>query len=832
MRKVSSITVVSLLPVMALCLVSGCTHEDDPSGLPIPNTLPETHVTAQTPQSIAGGFTVEFAWSGSDSDGDIVGYEWMLSDRGQIQLEDPEDADPNPVTADDAAPWTFTTSPGITLTLDPEADLGKARDERDIESLWITRTYTFHVRAIDEDGGIDPTPARVHFTPTTLLPYLFVDRPPHLRDYMEAQAVPPTITFGFTAIDPDAPLGTPTQFRFLWKPAWHYDHYICTRYEFNQYVDEILSFSDPEWSDWMPYPESPLDRTVTFVDQPAFDSEDRRICYLFAVQVQDATGAVTVDRDYSRTVQNVYISDTFTPLLTVRETYLGTAEFTGIHGMISFDIAQEQPLHFEWHGTGANYGGTVIAYRWGFDVMDPDDPMDPNWAVAPGNTPQHRETPVTTFNSGTHRLTIHCWDDSEQLTRATYVLDVVPVPDPASQRPLLLVDDVFDQTSMGWPSSGGDPLDRDEYRDEFWSLTLLGPGGVMGFSPSSDIIDTESEALAYRDLVDYRTVIWTTRYAQGNFIWNNFKPTATGEEKYIWLGSYQRRVGNLLLTGSRALNEFVEEKQWMIPWVFDTDDETIMFGGSTYWIGWGTWELPDGTVVNGGTQRYPYWGMGISVLDHLTPRYNIYSYTGMGSIGNSARSGNCAGVKGLVLDTDFAANHLGGGGVFPDTIFTETAIDWRDLDPTYRDNLSTYGWNSEEFYDGNISPRTTPWAPQDCDGQPCVEPMFRICSRFDWVDDLHLQAGDPDWPAPYFTTPEELAGVCGQHALDPYDPASAQTLTSGQVLGFISHKLEQDKPHPVGDVMWGFDPYRFDHGEIRDVIHWVLGEHFGLVMYP
>ena len=56
----------------------------------------------------------------------------------------------------------------------------------------------------------------------------------------------------------------------------------------------------------------------------------------------------------------------------------------------------------------------------------------------------------------------------------------------------------------------------------------------------------------------------------------------------------------------------------------------------------------------------------------------------------TARSGNCVGVKGLVLDTDFAANHLGGGGVFPDTIFTETAIDWRDLDPTYRDNLSTY----------------------------------------------------------------------------------------------------------------------------------------------
>jgi hypothetical protein len=44
--------------------------------------------------------------------------------------------------------------------------------------------------------------------------------------------------------------------------------------------------------------------------------------------------------------------------------------------------------------------------------------------------------------------------------------------------------------------------------------------------------------------------------------------------------------------------------------------------------------------------------------------------------------------------------------------------------------------------------------------------------------------------------------------------------------------LEADKPNQRGDVVWGFDPYRFNNDHMRAAVRWVLGEYFGLTMLP
>ena len=105
--------------------------------------------------------------------------------------------------------------------------------------------------------------------------------------------------------------------------------------------------------------------------------------------------------------------------------------------------------------------------------------------------------------------------------------------------------------------------------------------------------------------------------------------------------------------------------------------------------------------------------------------------------------------------------------------------------------------------------------------------MFRAYSRFDWIKDLHVASGDNAWPRPMLAG-EDLLIACGRHALDT---GTGRTRTTGQIVGFITHKLEATKPRQVGDVVWGFDPYRFDHSEIRQAIYWILGEHFGLDLY-
>jgi hypothetical protein len=104
--------------------------------------------------------------------------------------------------------------------------------------------------------------------------------------------------------------------------------------------------------------------------------------------------------------------------------------------------------------------------------------------------------------------------------------------------------------------------------------------------------------------------------------------------------------------------------------------------------------------------------------------------------------------------------------------------------------------------------------------------MFRSYSRFDWVDDLHAAAGDSAWPDNLLSSDEQI-NRCGRWAIDP---GSGRSRTTGHTIGFISHKLEATKPSNKGDVVWGFDPYRFNKEQIQSAIHWVLGQHFGLIL--
>ncbi len=822
--------VFSALGLVILALgVTGCPPEPPLGGTEIPNAYPNTYISGEHPSLLESGFIVHFYWYGSDPDGQVAGFQWKLSHNGTDGISVHDTLTCDPATGAILNPWRFTAGSDTTLIV--SADLAGYPEDAGLSApdqrSW--QTHTFFVRAVDAAGAVDDTPAFVSFTATTICPRVAVDRPERLRAYRDAQAAPPTLVLGYTGGDSDFDYGAPTKVRFLLKTAWHLDHYIRTRYEFDHLVDDLVVFSDSLWSGWRPYPLDPDKRFVTYEQLPAEDTEGRQITYLFAIQAQDTAGAVSVDRIYARNVQNVFISRGMTPQLTMRESHLGQRSATGQNSSTRIDITSGQVLQFTWVATADDYAGHVTSYRFGWDLADPDDESDPNWAVQPGNTPQHRQTPSVSFSSGSHSLTIQAWDDSNQLTRFVWLLEVVPVPEPAVQSPLLLVDNVNDQMSNAWTAADGVvPLDNDLYRDNFWLGTLDGPGGVQGFNPGQDILDTETSSLRYRDVVSYRTLLWTSRYSTGSFVWRTFKPLEDGSSRFIWLTSYQESVGNVFLVGSRLLNEFLEEKRWMIPWIFTTSEETYQstdFG--SFDIGFGQEVLPDGTRQLRGPQRYPFRGLGVTVLDHTSPKYPIYALPQYSQ--QQRRSSACVGVKALVLDPTFRSRYMPEGLAVPDTIYTDRVIDWRDEDPDYRNRLQPWVWGNDEFYDGNISPRTTAWQPAVCDEEPCLETMFRAYPRYDWVSDLQQAAGKTDWPRSLFPGPNDLQSICGHAAISPI---SGRTLVEGQSLAFISHRLEENKPNRRGDVVWGFDPYRFAHEPVRQAIHWVLGEYFGLTMRP
>jgi hypothetical protein len=803
--------VAAWLLVLLAAGLSGCGHEDT-LGPPAVNDPPETHVTGATPVTLDAGFSIHLRWSGEDPEGEIRGFEWRLGEVGPSGAVLP--------ASDEQQPWQFTTERENTLILGAgSAPLTAGEGSERVAGVACKRpVYVFMVRSVDGAGLVDPTPAEIGFTPTTLLPLVFVDRPARLRNYNDAQAMPPTARFGFTSIDPDHPLGSPAQFRYLLKTAWYQDHYVRTRYEYEQVVDEICSFDDPAWSDWLSYPTDPDDRQLEFPNLPSQDGEGRQICYLLALQVMDQQGAPSIDRRYSWNVQNFFIAENMAPELRMFEPVLGNQMATGLNGTVSFDILGGQTLSFSWIGSAEAYNGEIAAYRYGWDVADPADPNDPGWAIAPGNTPQHRAAPPRVFASGTHTLTIQVWDTDDQLTRFVWVLNVIPLPDWSFRMPLLLVDDVVDQNSNGWPSPGGQqPLDNDVFRDAFWQDVLAGSGGVSGFG-AGDVIDTEDEPLALRDLVDYRTVLWITRLNTSSFISQTFQPAVDGTPRHDWLHTYQELAGNLFLVGSRTGRQFVPQQDFLMPLILGTSQDCQVLP----WLppeGLCPYELPDGSEIDVGTLYHPYRSMGVAVIDVMRT-LRVW--------GGGERRMSCAGLKGLVPDPDFATSHAGFAGAVPEIVLTEPEIDWRDLAADYRDHLYLYPWGYDEFYDMDIADHATAWSPQNCGGQPCLEPMFRSLSRYDWVAELHAAAGDPDWPGSLFT-PEELEDVCGSRT---FAPGADRSLTSGLPVGFVSHKLEDVGSGRPGHVLWGFDPYRFDHAAVRGAIQWVLGEHFGLVMQP
>ena len=143
------------------------------------NQLPETELAVRVTDlrdTIGDGTltsTVEVNWSGTDPDGYIASYEFRFYDESQLALIDPETG------------WTATTRRDTTVLLPIPPGQDRA-------------AVVFEVRAVDNDGGKDATPARTV--------YPIRNSPPTFR-LIAAEAPPdttwPVFSFSWLAGDPD-----------------------------------------------------------------------------------------------------------------------------------------------------------------------------------------------------------------------------------------------------------------------------------------------------------------------------------------------------------------------------------------------------------------------------------------------------------------------------------------------------------------------------------------------------------------------------------------------------------------------------------------------------
>jgi hypothetical protein len=810
---------------LLLLLVSGCSVNTELGGTPIPNSRPDTRVTGQPPTLLEAGFIVQFNWTGSDVDGLIEGFQWKISNNGLDGISPRDTMTVDPLTGAELNPWFYTeATDSLFYVLADQANFPNDPPDGTARSF---RTHTLWIRAVDDDGAVDPSPAQISFTSTTLVPRARVQYP---QIDNTAVFVPQTVNLGYEGEDPDFDLRVPTRVRFLWVPAYTLDGTaINTRTRYNYAYEELINFDDPDWTPWVPYATQEDARKITYEDRPPGE------LFLFAVQVQDTAGAVSVGRGYGREVFNVEIDATgtrFSPGVFIGEVFLGNSQ-----NPFNFDeIAAGQPLNFSWRGDASHYNGTVTSYRHGWDVADMDDAADPGWSVPPGLSEQNRFAEENSFEEGDHNFCLRVEDDSGNVKNVIWQVRIIPNVARTFQSELLLVDQVVDGSTGAWPGQGGSPAyDLEEFRNAYWRF-LEGEGGVSGFSWDEDYVG-DADLLTYSELVWYKACLLFARSHTRQLILDQFR-AVNNVDKYNWLTPYQEQGGNLFLVGERSLDSFLEVTgDYMVPIIFDTAEETYVVSGDSYTVGFGTKEKPDGTEVDRGPLQYPYATAGISALDWAVP-LGKFVY-GSRTPGSSDRAGTCAGIKALVLDEDFAANHGLGVGAIADTIWTNPTIDWRDTFQAGVDTLDRpFDFGADEFVNANISSRGTPLLPQTCEegpGDQCIEPMFRGHARFDWIRERRYAEGEMDWPSSRYSN-TRLNEICGGKTLTSYvrpddnvlvNPGAS--LTNGQTYGFMSYKTIADKPGYKPDVYWGFDPYRFDSDETQKAVLWVLSE-FGLLL--
>ena len=91
------------------------------------------------------------------------------------------------------------------------------------------------------------------------------------------------------------------------------------------------------------------------------------------------------------------------------------------------DVSTGTEAVFCWAADASYYGGIGTGFRYGWDVLDPDDGDDPGWEIDWTPFVMMQECSVLrAFFFGTHTFTIQVIDNDGYKSRAAVTLNVLP----------------------------------------------------------------------------------------------------------------------------------------------------------------------------------------------------------------------------------------------------------------------------------------------------------------------------------------------------------------------------------------------------------------------
>ena len=480
MKRIVFLIFLGLLGLYAACSPEGTTGDQ------FANEPPTVWLSAGPPEGSTGKYRVQMFWGGWDPDGEIAGYEYIVTDNssGSFDPADTVGVDWSPVAGNDST-FTFSADQPVD-TLNSTNQISE-----------FTRSHTFFIRAIDSQGLRSSLPAHRSFTSRTLSPLVRISVP--IKNALNPAEVPPISTFRWRAFDyvDDLLVSQPPD-----SVQWVLKSTVDFGGNFTQTVNYLRDYkaSAKDWYPWVWY-NAPQD-SGKFWTTPPVDLGT----YVFAIRAKDEAGAVTPVLDENENVRRIRVRERNSgPIMTVSNDYMGVVRWaTCAPTLVILDSPAGVPLEFKISGSATHYGGEVVGYRYGWDIPDLNDPEQWETDLTPfvGTI---ATVPSRTFFFGTHTLTTEVVDNSGYCTRIQVKVNVVQF---TLERNLLIVDDdTTDDGAVfqsGWSNGGVYPNDAEH--DGYWKSMA---SDVAGFDPQLDMVDTKLSFLPLTTLAQYKSIIWS-----------------------------------------------------------------------------------------------------------------------------------------------------------------------------------------------------------------------------------------------------------------------------------------------------------------------------------
>jgi len=487
---------------------------------------PETQLTYSPVESDTASFRVHFYWDGADADGEVVRFHYAIDGDSLLPL----------------AEWKTTTAKDTLLLFL-------------VDPILENKLHVFQVAAEDNDGRIDPTPAKRVFSARTLPPSSRIERGPAAFNPL----VGTNFAFGWSGSDPDGAIGGPAavdSFQYLLLRVGSVADSAS-----GSMHDPLPAFNQSDYTamiraavgDGLPALWASPDQIVRRLDDWKWigaRASERRFLnvvpgeYVFALRAVDVAGAREKDLTFVRNIRHFTVVSATSGIVFGPSLYVcSNVEPRCSPGPLQ--VFEGETVSFSWSGSSESYGGQVVGYSYALDDSTAFPPFDP------------RLTGVTLERSqlteGPHFLYVRAIDDlGLASTRFVSILVIHPTfKDPGTPRAILFVDDC--DFILGNRSAPNDMVET-----EWWTLsngTATGPLFSLG------VPYTEWDAIEHaygtvdrrqppelRDLAPYSTVVWATDLENGGSTATALFRTIAGNDDHA-LQAYLRGGGTLILTG-------------------------------------------------------------------------------------------------------------------------------------------------------------------------------------------------------------------------------------------------------------------------------------------